>query len=261
MKSISEKQLIIIPDTNICDLLYPETKKEFNLHRTRNFYTQKQIDDMSKKLTEYHEMGVLNITEIIKSEFEGRFICKYRNIIKEFWNMFESKTLVNSYANSVGIDEICKNVTNLNKDRSIIKNKMKYRKIDLKKRYDESKKEYELSYVKWENNESCEEFRRIRKNYIMKKRDYDKAVADESYLLIGWTDRAIISSAIDQMEKGFEVHFITTDIGIIYMKKSLEKDFSIIVQGFLPKNKINTKKYNSKKHTRKKSNEHQFNFY
>ena len=74
----------------------------------------------------------------------------------------------------------------------------------------------------------------------MKKRDYDKAVADESYLLIGWADRAIISSAIDQMEKGFEVHFITTDIGIIYMKKSLEKDFSIIVQGFLPKNKINS---------------------
>ena len=138
---------------------------------------------------------------------------------------------------------------------------MKYRKIDLKKRYDESKKEYELSYVKWENNESCEEFRRIRKNYIMKKRDYDKAVADESYLLIGWADRAIISSAIDQMEKGFEVHFITTDIGIIYMKKSLEKDFSIIVQGFLPKNKINSRKYNSKKHVRKKSNEHQFNFY
>ena len=47
MKSISEKPLIIIPDTNICDLLYPETKKEFNLHRSRNLYTQKQIDVMS----------------------------------------------------------------------------------------------------------------------------------------------------------------------------------------------------------------------
>ena len=50
MKSISEKPLIIIPDTNICDLLYPETKKEFNLHRSRNLYTQKQIDDHVSKI-------------------------------------------------------------------------------------------------------------------------------------------------------------------------------------------------------------------